>query len=601
MNYNLSHGELTADLMVSESMRDLDVEFSKRQEGDLVYLDIELNSTVVQKFQEIQLQLKLPFVDMHSCWTPGIVGNPISIRNKGICEWRYGFESKVSKLAPVACLYSIDNHNRLAVALSDATESVVFHVGAYEEERVALVLLKFFSEEQPPRQQYRVSLRLDMRPHAYYRAIQDMASWYEEDRYPHMPVPESASLAVYSTWYAFHKNLQQEEVLRQCAAAKELGCDLLILDDGWQAGDSDRDYKYCGDWQVDQERFVNMCDLVDQLHNTIGMKAMLWMSVPFVGRCSQIWSDFKEQILFYSEKNDAGVFDPRYPSVRQHIANTCQRLLAEYDFDGLKLDFIDEFDMARAEGKALLPDPLRDTESLQQAVEMLLAEIRFSLQALKEDVLIEFRQSYVGPAVRHYGNILRVHDCPNDAIMNRMSIVDLRLFSGETAVHSDMIIWSPQDSVESVSLHFINTLFAVPQISPNVDQLSQQHKQVVKHWLNFWQRHKALLLQGELTAINPEMQYPIISSRLGDEMLSAVFAEIPVKVFDAGEKFLYLVNGSMKPRVIVETTQARSVRVQCFDCKGQFQSEQELLLDAGLNEVSLAISGYATMSILNKA
>ncbi len=64
---------------------------------------------------------------------------------------------------------------------------------------------------------------------------------------------------------------------------------------------------------------------------------------------------------------------------------------------------------------------------------------------------------------------------------------------------------------------------------------------------------------------------------------------------------MYLVNGSMKPRVIVETTQARSVRVQCFDCKGQFQSEQELLLDAGLNEVSLAISGYATMSILNKA
>lgn len=38
------------------------------------------------------------------------------------------------------------------------------------------------------------------------------------------------------------------------------------------------------------------------------------------------------------------------------------------------------------------------------------------------------------------------------------------LLSGATPVHSDPLMWHPADSVESVAMHFIHTLFAVPQV-----------------------------------------------------------------------------------------------------------------------------------------
>ena len=57
------------------------------------------------------------------------------------------------------------------------------------------------------------------------------------------------------------------------------------------------------------------------------------------------------------------------------------------------------------------------------------------LTALNPEVMLEFRQSYIGPAVRKYGNMLRVGDCPIDAIKNRQDIVNMRLTSGKTAVH----------------------------------------------------------------------------------------------------------------------------------------------------------------------
>ena len=34
------------------------------------------------------------------------------------------------------------------------------------------------------------------------------------------------------------------------------------------------------------------------------------------------------------------------------------------------------------------------------------------LTKIKTDVLIEFRQSYIGPLMRKYGNLFRAGDCP---------------------------------------------------------------------------------------------------------------------------------------------------------------------------------------------
>ena len=459
MKQLLNLEQLSIQLEVAKANESFELTLEERPHGDLLFIDFTITAPEKMELPEAILDIHFPFVDMHSCWTPGVFGNPKGFRNKGIPEWWPHFDSQISQLAPVCCFYSQSGTNGLSVALSDAKEAVKVHAGAYEEERVGRIRMRLFSEPSAERAEYKGTVRIDRNAKPYFDAISGMATWYEElMEHQQMPVPESALEPVYSTWYSFHQNLSQQEIEDQCRLSAEAGCKTIILDDGWQTDDNNRGYKFCGDWQVAESRFPDMRGHVERVQ-AMGMKYMLWLSVPFIGQGCKIWDEFKDYLLFYSEQNQTGTLDPRYPKVREYLINTYCRVVKDYNLDGLKLDFIDEFNMAAAEGSALLPDPERDTESLPEAVDRLMMDVRESLTAINSDILIEFRQRYIGPMIRKYGNMFRVHDCPNDSIMNRMGIVDLRMFSGDTAIHSDMFIWSPQDTVESASLHFINTLF----------------------------------------------------------------------------------------------------------------------------------------------
>ncbi|MCG9786745.1 alpha-galactosidase [Vibrio mediterranei] len=575
----------------------IEVTATPRFDEEVVFLDIEVSAKEPTRFPEVTVDVHFPFIDMHSLWTPCPHGNPKALRNKGIPEWWPYYSSHISHVAPVGCFYSQRSQSRLAFAFSDCKNIVNVHAGAYEEENVGRIRLRLFSQSNEELTSYRGTLRLDTRDIPVFDAIESMALWHEKLLGgEQMQVPEAALEPVYSTWYAFHQDLSQQEIEAQCEMAVSAGCKTIILDDGWQTDDNNRGYKYCGDWQVATSRFPDFAEHVSNVQR-MGMKYMLWLSVPFMGKGCERWSEFEDYLLFYSEQNETGTLDPRYPQVRNYLVETFSRVVREYNLDGLKLDFIDEFDMTNAQGSALTPDPTRDTESLPEAVDMLMIDVRRTLEALNPNIMIEFRQRYIGSMIRKYGNLFRVHDCPNDPIGNRMGIVDLRAFSGSTSVHSDMFTWSPEDTVESASLHFINSLFAVPQISPNMRKLSDAHLTMVKHWLGFWVKHKDILMKGKIKTCNPEMQYPIIESSLEHEKVVAVFSDTPVEVFHDGKTDITIVNGSMNERVILRSFSDKSVSVSTFDCLGKHLEDKTIELKVGLTEFAQPISGYMKISV----
>ncbi|WP_019616095.1 glycoside hydrolase family 36 protein [Psychromonas ossibalaenae] len=595
MKQLLNTGQLSVHLQAGTAETPLEVTLSERRENEVVFIDFTITSTEAVTFPEAVLDVHFPFVNMHSCWTPCPNGNPKSIRNKGIPEWWPHYDSLISKAAPVGSFYSQDGENRLSYALSDANESVKIHAGAYEEERVGRIRMRLFSSPSVQRTEYKGTLRLDLRAVPYYEAIEDMSSWYEQlFNNQQMAVPQAALEPAYSSWYSFHQNLSQQEIEDQCRLSSEIGCKTIILDDGWQTDDNNRGYKFCGDWQVAESRFPDMRGHVERVQ-AMGMKYILWLSVPFIGKGSRIWDEFKDNLLFYTEEHECGTLDPRYPEARRYLIDTYRRVVADYNLDGLKLDFIDEFNMSMAEGTALSPDPARDTESLPQAVDLLMMGIRESLTRINPEIMIEFRQTYIGPMIRKYGNIFRVHDCPNDSIMNRMSIMDLRMFSGNTAVHSDMFIWSNEDSAESASLHFINTLFSVPQLSLDMKELSSEHLHMSRHWLGFWRNNRDLLLKGKLKSSYPEMQYPLIESQLGNRKVVTVHARMVSEIFNSDEQEVILINGAMENSLFVKLPQAVSAGALTYDCLGNMVREQALNLDKGLNEIEMPKSGYIVL------
>ncbi|MGE6309748.1 glycoside hydrolase family 36 protein [Bacillus cereus] len=560
------------------------VKIDQREENGVLFVHIHIGSEQPIQFPKVNLVWHHPIVDIQSYWHPG------SSRSKSFgVDWDGGFSSKATVLAPVGCFYNQEGQNRLAVAYSNAMDTVNFNLGVHEETGTMKAQITLFTEPSKVQSSYDGVIRVDMRDIPYYQAIQDISVWYEEmDGYGPSFVPETAKLPMYSTWYSFHQDISDDEIEKQCKIAKQLGCGAVIVDDGWQTEDDHRGYAYCGDWEVSPKRIVGMREHVERVHD-LGMKYLLWYSVPFVGIYSKTWERFRSKILYFSDNLQAGVLDPRYPEVRGYLIATYEKALKEWDLDGFKFDFIDLY---RAKGQAIQFDPERDYESVQEAVDRLFTDIMESLKLIKPSIMVEFRQRYIGPYMRKYGNIFRVGDCPNDAITNRVGIMDLRLLSGNTAVHSDMIMWSPEDTTENAALQLINVIFGVPQFSMRFEKLNKDHFEMAKFWLRFSKKYQDVLLNGDLKPTAPELLYPIVETVNDSTRLIAIYADVCIKTgTNIPEEFI-IVNGTLNEEFILDLeTDLFNITIETYSCTGKLIRKHKTDLSKGLHRMETEKSG----------
>ena len=405
------------------------------EKAGVLYLDIKMTQPEAKVPEKFMVEWKVPVGDCYSIWSPDIRNG----RGLGMNWSKRTTNSRLGNWMPYHACLTKAGDNRIAVAVSDAKNPISIGSGVCEEDACIDFRVTFFTQQVSALSEYRATIRIDLRNVPYYDSIYDAVSWWETDcGYTPAPVPAAAKLPVNSLWYSFHQNINVEEVIKECKLSKSLGMDVVIIDDGWQTDDNNRGYSHCGDWEVAKSKIPDMKKFIANIHET-GMKAMLWYSMPYVGIHSKNYDRFKT--MFLDEVGNGRNFwalDPRYPEVREFLIGLYTDALKNWDLDGFKLDFIDAFVLR---GKSLEPDARRDYESLEEAVDVLMTDIAGTLSAIKPEILLEFRQTYVGPAIRKYGNMLRVMDCPGSCLTNRNEIVNLRLTSGNTAVHSDMLMW----------------------------------------------------------------------------------------------------------------------------------------------------------------
>ena len=483
---------------------------------------------------------------------------------------------------PLHSLVSVDGRNRMTVALSDATTPTSIATGVCEENACIEWDITFFTVKVAPLKEYSATVRIDIRDIMYYDAAYDVVKWWESEcGYVPAYVPEHAKLPMNSLWYSYHQQLDVEDIIKECRLSRAIGMDTVIVDDGWQTEDNSRGYQFCGDWEVAPSKIPDMKSFVDRIHET-GMKVMLWFSVPFVGTGAKNYERFKDMLL-----DDTGngrtyfSLDPRYKEVRDFLVGIYATAVRDWGFDGLKLDFIDSFIL---KGRSLEHDDRRDHVSLEDGIDALMTEVTDTLRSIDPDVLIEFRQSYVGPAIRKYGNMLRVSDCPNDAIKNRQDVVDLRLTSGNTAVHSDMLMWHYDDTVESAALQFVATLYSVPQISVKIDRLCESHKKMLAFYLSFWRENRDILINGRLTAKNPESAYSIVCAEKDGRAIYTCYTDTLVDC--TGYVQTVAVNSSSKS-LLIKGADKKAYRV--LDCMGDRVEEGTVCGE--ICQISVPLSG----------
>lgn len=529
-----------------------------------------------QDAPELNLEWQQPICDLHFQWHPRC-GLDRHIEP----DWAGGFTSRIASGAPVICLYNQHGQNRLTAALSDALSESRFRFGVCEE--TGALVCRINISLAGHNGSYSVILRRDSSDCRYEDALRKVACWWETF-YPPMPVPELVRQPMYSTWYSYHQHTVAEMLEAECEQAARDGFGCVIVDDGWQTMDTQRGYAYCGDWEP--LKIPDMRAHVERVH-ALGMKYILWYSVPFVGKYSKAFERFRDMQLSWNDRLGAAVLDPRYPQVREYLTGIYEKAMREWDLDGFKLDFIDSFCASR------LAPPVRegmDCATVEEAVVRLMTGIMEALRRIKNDAMIEFRQSYIGPAMRLYGNMFRVGDCPDDILSNRVGMVDLRMMLGHSAVHSDMLMWHPQETVENAAVQIQNVLFTVPQISVRLAELPEDHRKMLGFWMNFIRLHRELLA-APVYAEAPHQLYPLVRTRLGDESMIALYEDGHAVLLDDADT-CYLINAAAKNGVIAEAPHSMNARV--FDCMGQPVSEQRV--SSGLQRLMIPLGGYAVLN-----
>ncbi len=493
----------------------------------------------------LTLLWSLPAHDMQGIWTTASWGN----KTIGPDWSMSGVSSMFARNAPVLSLFGSDDGNRITIAVSDALNTVRLRAGIREEDATVRGRIELYSERQPETRRTEIELRVDRRMVPLRRSLADVSDWWaEQPGYEPAPVPGLARLPMYSTWYSYHQSVSADELLREVEIGKELGYEAIIVDDGWQTLDSKRGYAFTGDWAP--ERIPLMREFVDGVHDR-GMKILLWYAMPLVGENSSVHDAFRGKYLRYWEGQGAWVLDPRYPEVREHLIDTYRRAMVEWGIDGFKLDFLGFF--VATDTTALTVADGRDYASVSEATDRLLTDVMAELRAVRPDVVIEFRQPYIGPLMRKYGNMFRAADAPHVAVDNRLRTVDLRLLSGGTAVHSDMFMWHADDSVEAAALQFLSILFAVPQLSVRLDLIPAEHRDMVRHWTAYWLRNRDVLLDGEFIPHAPLASYPLIEAVTDEKRIVAMYGDMVVRVpADHGRRPLDVVNATPLSRIVLE-------------------------------------------------
>lgn len=523
---------------------------------------------------EIRITTKVPCIGCFSVWN-----QTVDFDRQLRPEW-YGSlcTSSVLRGIPLQQLIGQDDTNAVTIAVSDVKNRIEIKTGIHEED--ACVACKLLFKLPDRKGTYRAVIRIDQRRIPFYDVISDIANWWEEN-YPSVLVPESARKPMYSSWYAFHQMLSPEEILSECREAKKLGMETLILDDGWQTEDMQRGYAYCGDWKPVFSKVGNMKELVSGVHET-GMKIMLWYNIAFMGENAARVSDF-EGMYMGPKKKRCYTFDPRYQRVRAYLVSLFENAVREWDLDGVKIDFVDSF--YRSENDCIRPE--MDIPILEDAVETLLKTIHNRLHRIKPDILIEFRQNYMGPAMKSCANIFRVADCPNDALRNRIGVINLRLTGGKSAIHSDMLMWNPQETAELAAKQIINILYSVPQISVKIGELSKEHYQMLKFYLEFWNAHRGLLLDAKIEPESAQANYSSVSSRTDNEEMIVCYSKNDVCL--KGKKKYYVVNGTGRQTFYLESD--CEMNCQVFDCMGNAANEWKL--QKGIYSIKIPVSGIA--------
>ena len=116
------------------------------------------------------------------------------------------------------------------------------------------------------------------------------------------PHKEKVRPILINSWEASYFDFDGESILKLAEEAKELGIEMLVLDDGWFGKRRD-DNRALGDWQVNEEKLkCSLGELSAKIH-AMGLKFGLWVEPEMVSEDSDLYRKHPDWALTVPGRN----------------------------------------------------------------------------------------------------------------------------------------------------------------------------------------------------------------------------------------------------------------------------------------------------------
>ncbi|WP_342759629.1 alpha-galactosidase [Kineothrix sedimenti] len=168
--------------------------------------------------------------------------------------------------------------------------------------------------------------------HKIYRTRLARGLWRDRER----PV-------LINNWEATGPQFTQQQVLDIASAAKQMGIDLFVLDDGW-FGKRDDDKSCLGDWYVtDYNKLPEGIGGLARKINAMGMKFGLWFEPEMVNKDSDLYREHPDWILCApgrsaSPSRNQFVLDFTREEVVEYVYGLMERVLMDAPVTYVKWD-----------------------------------------------------------------------------------------------------------------------------------------------------------------------------------------------------------------------------------------------------------------------
>ena len=145
-----------------------------------------------------------------------------------------------------------------------------------------------------------------------------------------------------NNWEATYFDFDQEKLLKIAEAAKEIGLDLFVLDDGW-FGNRDSDNKALGDWFVNKQKLpAGLGALAEKIHG-MGLKFGLWIEPEMINEDSDLYRAHPDWALSAPGRRpvrgrDQLNLDITRKEVRSHVMEQIFSVIDECGIDYIKWD-----------------------------------------------------------------------------------------------------------------------------------------------------------------------------------------------------------------------------------------------------------------------